>query len=83
MQDTSLPVYAVLSKPSSVLGQAACKEKEKKKVVQDPAIQSSQMLIPHMQKNKPVLVSDICWVCVQGVHRDTHICVEISKYYRL
>lgn len=66
-----------------MLGQAVCKGKEEKKVVQDPVIRSTQLFIPPMQKNKPVLISDICWVCVQGVHMDTHICVETSKYYQL
>lgn len=74
MNDTCVTVYAVLSKPNSMLGQAACGGEEKKKrAVQDAVIRSTQLLIcTHAEKETSACLKH--WlVCVECLHKDTHI----------
>lgn len=70
-----MTVCSLISKPNSVLGQAVCRRKEKKRAAQDHVVCTVCMYA------KPVLVSSICWVCIGCVCMGTR--AETSKYSQL
>lgn len=70
-----MTVCSLISKPNSVLGQAVCSRKEKKRAAQDHVVCTVCMYA------KPVLVSSICWVCIGCVCMGTR--AETSKYSQL
>lgn len=65
LQEGSVTLCSLLSKPNSMLGQAVCRKKEKKRAAQGHVIYIACMYA------KPVFVSSICWVCWMCVCGDT------------
>lgn len=61
-RDTAVTAYALLSKPSGMLGQAACRRKEEKESSSGPRDGQCSTINVHACK-KIKLVSSICCVC--------------------